>query len=167
MFWVFDRLSNLVYCQKSHFLTEKLHLRFTPLVWVFLKTSSGHHKILLMSSSSSQVDTFWISQKQICYFLFLAVKIKILDQSKTFSEKFISELYGLFIAQRIMISALPVDPWLVIDYCSAIIATGKTQRPAGPLRVIKPWKHGCLMEIHLCIFMLHIIVGNRVAFFHF
>lgn len=84
-----------------------------------------------MSSSSSQVDTFWISQKQICYFLFLAVRIKILDQSKTFSEKFISELYGLLIAQRIMISALPVDPWLVIDYCSAIITTCRTQ-PAGP-----------------------------------
>ena len=49
-----------------------------------------------MSSSSSQVDTFWISQKQICYFLFLAVRIKILDQSKTFSEKFISEVTALW-----------------------------------------------------------------------
>ena len=66
-----------------------------------------------------------------------------------------------------MISALPVDPWLVIDYGSAIIITCRTQPPAGPLQVIKPRQEGRIMEIHLCIFMLHIIVGDRVAFFHF
>ena len=108
-----------------------------------------------MSSSSSQVDTFWISQKQICYFLFLAkykVHVKLFQKS-SFQR---SPLYGLFIAQRIMISALPVDSWLVIDYCSAIITTRKTQ-PAGPLRVIKPWKRDALWKFiyaYLCYTLL-------------